>query len=97
MATRDRSQGIAFVYANPKHLYNLLNQAPGTTESTSQTVPHPRSFTLPAGVIHAEEQKKAHEAAQFAIDKLKANLNRLEEMQSRVRFMLSELEKGSKK
>lgn len=88
MATRDRSQGIAFIYANPVHLMRSFGlNAPQATSVRVQ-----RPDVLPMGVLDAERAKAVDES----IGRLKSNLSRLEEMQSKVRFMIHELEQSSR-
>ncbi len=85
MAYRDRRQGFAFIYENPlKLLKQLENSNP---QQTSVRIERP-DF-LPMGVLEAEKTKAMEEA----IRRLQRNLERLQGLQAKIRFMLAELEK----
>lgn len=86
MSYRDRSQGIAFIYANPVHLMKSFGIPTGSATSV-------RVDARPSITSQVDERTKGIEEA---MTRLKSNLSRLEDMQSKIRFMISELEKSSR-
>ena len=91
MATRDRSQGITFIYENPLKLLRTFEAQSGNAVSFKTQRPD----VLPMGVLEAEESKRKD--LDGAIARLKGNLEKLQNMHSKISFMISELEKGTSK
>lgn len=95
-ATRDKSQKFTFVYSN---LYSIYKKGLKTENSVSVSAPPPapapviRSYT-PAELIGKRVPRPAviRTDAESPIQSLKQNLQQLNELQARLRFMLKELE-----
>jgi len=99
MASRDRSQGIAFVYDNVLELYKKAkagNLSEPVKIIKSSKVPaiyikafKPKEFIIPAKIL--DPSLNASSAGPSFRD-LKSNIENLRNLHSRLRFMLSELE-----
>lgn len=82
-ATRDKSQNIAFVYSN---IYQLYKKAQAKPEMNARIF---RADELGSIQIKKFEPKKLEKNP---VDDLKSNINRLQDLHSKLRFMLAELE-----
>lgn len=104
-AYRDRTQGFAFVYSNLYHLYRKGKKA--ATESNSgavlkaedlrsDTFAHfkVRPYTPVDFITKRQEamETRANHVSNHAIASLKGNLQQLNELHSRLKFMLTELD-----
>jgi len=85
MAYRDRSQAVAFIYENPLKLLKAFDE--GNQKKAIAVGLH----------THRKIAAERSHAINVATERLKSNLKRLEEMQSKVHFMIKELEKTSGK
>lgn len=105
MAVRDKSQNVGFVYTNIYSIYKKAKAAEGAVTGTESKVIRADELTelkitkfqpKTLGQPILEKQKPAAQATaaprQNPFDDLKANLNRLQDLHSRLRFMLHELE-----
>lgn len=111
MAIRDNSQKVGFVYTNIYQLYKKAKQAEPQAPSNARvfradeiegikvTKFEPRVFSKPA--VNPETTQSAPAAREVKgtnpFDDLKANLDRLTDLHSKLRFMLNELDDLVKK
>ena len=104
MANRDKSQKAAFVYTNIYEIYKKAQAAevaPLTSDSrvirADQIADlniskfNPPKLARPESALQ-QAQNAALPAGANPFDDLKANINRLRDLHSRLRFMLKELE-----
>lgn len=82
MAIHGRGQGLGFVYSNLGDFIKKVNPVGATAKDMSLLYQS-----------RAEEKKQSRDS----MDQLKSNVARLQEMQSRLEFMLKELEGVVKK
>lgn len=108
MAVRDKSQGVGFVYTNIYELYKKAKLAaeqdaqakPAETHAVFRTDSlgadvkvtafQPRSLKIAESSLRSVPSKS--QGPSKAFDDLRGNINRLQELHSKLRFMLHELE-----
>lgn len=95
MANRDESQKIGFLYSNVYQIYkDIQTQSPSQSKKVwnAQDLENLglkiTKFTPP----NLKKTKPVTPAQNPAVEDLKSNLNRLQDLHSRLRFMLKELE-----
>ena len=111
-ATRDRTQKIAFLYTNLYQVYKQQQEESGAKSTDASSDPTLSSgIILKAGSTQAAQvtafpglkiksfeplkpQKKSEKAV--AVESLKENLKQLNDIHSRLKFMLQELEELTK-
>lgn len=106
MATRDSSQKVGFVYTNIYQLYKKAKEANPEMPSNARVFRADEVAGIKITKFEPRVLNKATPVANDAarevkgtnpFDDLKANLNRLTELHSKLRFMLNELDDLVKK
>ena len=108
MAIRDKSQSVGFVYTNIYEIYKKAKAASNISPNSRVlraedlgdikiTKFQPRTLSRPAAEPAPVGAAPKLPASGNPFEDLKSNLNRLQDLHSRLRFMLKELEDLVKK
>lgn len=102
-ATQDKSQKVAFVYSNLYHLYRKGKQAASSAVIKAESIQNPTHERValqttirpyrPIELLMKRMDRAQDQASQpHPVESLKHNLKTLNEVHSRLKFMLGELE-----
>ncbi|MEW6055975.1 MAG: hypothetical protein AB1540_05110 [Bdellovibrionota bacterium] len=104
MANRDRSQNVGFVYTNIYELYKKSKEEAAPLTSNSRVLRaeelgnikitkfQPRSLSQNQSAAPVSDSNSEQPKGANPFDDLKSNLNRLQDLHAKLRFMLKELE-----